>query len=185
MVLNPVYCAIDNCDFINDTHEGKMEFHGTGQIVLIQDSSNTEGNNLKQSLLSIFTRPDLTEYLTKHVIIAIESIQKPYVILYNKKCISNIASYPDDWKSVNQEETDTLKILLAPNVAELKPFFEHTIISPVDAFILLMCYYSNLCNRTVFRTGKCSQVGFRLGACYKFSHPEHAESLLSFHNFLG
>ena len=57
---------------------------------LIHDSTNLKRVNLKQSLLNIFTKPDLREYLTKHVIIALESIQKPYVILYNKKCIFNI-----------------------------------------------------------------------------------------------
>ena len=36
---SPVYFAIDNCDFRNDTPDGKHDFHGTAQIVYQQSSS--------------------------------------------------------------------------------------------------------------------------------------------------
>ena len=35
----PIYFVVDNCDFQNDTSDGKHEFHGTVQIVY-QDSTN-------------------------------------------------------------------------------------------------------------------------------------------------
>ena len=73
----------------------------------------------------------------------LESIQKPYVIVYDKKCISGIANYPSDFKFHNQEEADILMILQVANVAELNPFSELTIVSPKHPYIYptyMYCY---------------------------------------------
>ena len=36
----PIYIAVDNCHFKNDTTDGKNKFHGTAQIVYQQSSAN-------------------------------------------------------------------------------------------------------------------------------------------------
>ena len=37
----PIHFAIDNCDFENNTPDGKNEFHGTAQVVIQKPASNT------------------------------------------------------------------------------------------------------------------------------------------------
>ena len=44
---SPVYFAVDNCDFRNDTPDGKNEFHGTAQIVYQQSSNVSAPSKLK------------------------------------------------------------------------------------------------------------------------------------------
>ena len=43
----PVYFAVDNCDFKNDTTVGKNEFYGTAQIVYQQSSTNVVSEKLQ------------------------------------------------------------------------------------------------------------------------------------------
>ena len=42
----PVYFAVDNCDFKNDTADGKNDLHGTAQIVYQQSSANVVSEKL-------------------------------------------------------------------------------------------------------------------------------------------
>ena len=44
---SPVYFAVDNCDFKNDTPDGKHEFHGTAQIVYQASIENTVPSKLQ------------------------------------------------------------------------------------------------------------------------------------------
>ena len=44
---SPVYFAVDNCDFRNDTPDGKNEFHGTAQIVYQQFNNVSAPSKLK------------------------------------------------------------------------------------------------------------------------------------------
>ena len=43
----PVYFAVDNYDFKNDTADGKNEFHGTAKIVYQQSSANVASEKLQ------------------------------------------------------------------------------------------------------------------------------------------
>ena len=43
----PVYFAVDNCDFKNDTADGKSDLHGTAQIVHQQSSANVVSGKLQ------------------------------------------------------------------------------------------------------------------------------------------
>ena len=44
---SPVYFAVDNCDFHNDTPEGKDEFHGTAHIVYQKSTTEKISNKLE------------------------------------------------------------------------------------------------------------------------------------------
>ena len=43
----PIYFAVDNCDFQNDTPDRKYEFHGTVQIVSQHCTNPLESKSLK------------------------------------------------------------------------------------------------------------------------------------------
>ena len=43
----PIYFVVDNCDFQNDTPDGKHEFHGTVQIVYQNSTNPLESKSLK------------------------------------------------------------------------------------------------------------------------------------------
>lgn len=84
-------------------------------------------------------------------------------------------------KFLNKEEFDVLKVLHSPIFAGLNPFFLPR--SIYTTYVLQ--YYPKLCNRIVFRIGTYSQVRDRRGTYFEIFCPEHAESLLGFHKFLG
>ena len=111
----------------------------------ISDSISIENISLKQFLSNIDTKQELTIYLSKLAISSFEARDLKYSITYDLCNVSNIESYPDEMKTHDHEEADTLLILQALDVAKRNPSTECVIYSPdTDVFLLLIYYYHSL-----------------------------------------
>ena len=79
---------------------------------------------MKQFLLHVLTKRDLTVYLSKYLKDYFEDSNHQYVLSYKNKSVSNFAGYSKELQEHDHEEVDTLPILRAADIAKLNPFSE-------------------------------------------------------------
>ena len=73
---------------------------------------------------------------------------KRYVVAYNSTAESNM---PDELKFHSHVEADTLIALHSIDVAKRNPFCQiYVACSDTDALLLLLYFYPQICNNTVF-----------------------------------
>ena len=149
----------------------------------IDDNTNIEHTSTSKFLSHIFTKRDLTRYLSDKLATALSNARKRYVLVHNNIAMSNISDFPDDLRTHSHEEADTLIILHAIDVAKKNPFTQlHISCSDTDVFLLLLNYYQLICNSTVFRT-KTRDID--VGSTYNNLGEEKCAALLGFHSFTG
>lgn len=78
--------------------------------------------SLKQLLVRIETKQDLTEYLAKHTRIAMQCEGIEFSIIYAKITGATIPIIPLEIMNHDDEEADTVLILHALDVAEDNPY---------------------------------------------------------------
>ena len=119
----------------------------SGKAVRYQviDSTNIYSITVKQFLSHGLTKRDLTVYLSKYLKDYFEDSNRPYVLSYGNKSVSNIVGYSNELQGHDYEEADTLLILQGVDTAKLNPFSECVVCSPdTDVFLLLIHHYSKL-----------------------------------------
>ena len=110
--------------------------------------------SLKQLLVRIETKEDLTEYLAKHTRIAMQCEGIEFSIIYAKITGATIPIIPLEIMNHDDEEADTVLILHALDVAKDNPYKEYFVLSTnTKVFLLLICYYQLLYHLAYFRIG--------------------------------
>ena len=62
---------------------------------------------MKEPSFHKMTKEDLTIYLIEHCVDVLRRFEKNFVVVFYKKCITNISQYPDELLSYNREESCT------------------------------------------------------------------------------
>ena len=77
---------------------------------------------------------------------------KQYVNAYNSTAESNIVDFPDELKFHSHEEADNLIVLHCIDIIKSNPFCQLYVAcsSDIDVPLLLLYFYRQLCNNTVF-----------------------------------
>jgi hypothetical protein len=118
---------------------------------IIKKDTNIEGITMKTLLLHFLTKQELTIFLGKELSHHLECLGKRYVVVYDTTLQTNITELDEDLFEHLHEEADTLIILHALDVSSTSSFKELTISSPdTDVFLLLLYFYPQLCNVTLF-----------------------------------
>ena len=111
----------------------------------ITDETNIEQTPLKDLILHIKTKQDLTIFLAKHIISRFTGSGTNFVVTYDLCSETNLENYPIEMLQHDHEEADTLLILQAIDAAKTDPFRECIVYSPdTDVFLLLIYYYESL-----------------------------------------
>ena len=85
------------------------------------------------------------------------------------------------------EEADTLLVLYGVDVAKINPFQKLVVCSPdADVLLLLIFIYKSQPTRTVFRTGRGSNLrDIDIGSAFEALGEEKSAAILGFHRFTG
>ena len=176
--------------YINDSLKaGTRRKRTSGKEVRYQisDSTKITSIQLKTLLSHIDTKQDLTVYLARKSITALEQIRKNYVVTYDKVRETNLEEFPEYISTHDHEEADTLLILHCWDAARKDPFTMCTVFTPdTDVFLLLVRFYPSLTQSLVFRTGRGNELrDIDVRSCYEAIGTDHAKALLAFHTFTG
>ena len=108
---------------------------------------------------------------------------KRYVVAYNSTAESSIIHFPEELKFHSHEEADTLILLHSIEVAKRNPFCQlYVACSDTDVLLLLLYFYPQICNNTVFRA---TTREIDVGCAYNALGNEKSMALLGFHAFTG
>ena len=153
----------------------------------ISDTTNISAVSLKQLLSHIETKQDLTVYLSRYVIQALDQHRIKYVVTYDQASYTNTENTHSTVNTHDHEEADTLIILHCFEIARDDPFTECVVVSPdTDVFLLLVHHYPELPQKLIFRTGRGEELrNINIGSCYESLGVEHAKALLGFHTMTG
>ena len=117
----------------------------------ISDTSDIINISLKQLSVHIETKQGLTEHLAKHTRTAMQREGIGFSITYAKITETNIPTMSLELMNHDHEETDTLLVLYALDVAKDNPFKECIVLSTdTDVSLLLIYYYQSLPHLTYF-----------------------------------
>ena len=146
----------------------------------VTDETQIKHLTTKQFLSSIYTKNELTVYISQKLA---AKINTDYVIVYGHTCVTNIADLDPDLKTYNQEEADTGIVLHALDVSRRNPFSELVIsCSDTDVLLILLNYFEELCVSTVFKT---TQHTINLRLVYEALGADLCKALLGFHALTG
>ena len=108
----------------------------------------------KKFLSDIHTKNELTNYLSKKLYQALNSVT--FVISYEKMCITNVDKLNENLKSHSHEEADTCIFLHALDVTARNLFTELVVYcSDNDVLLQLLHYFNDICSSTIFRSTSC------------------------------
>lgn len=155
----------------------------------VSDNTNIANVPLKQFLSHIDTKAELTTYLSEKALSRFQN--KPntrFVVVHDTVAESNFEDFSEDLKKHDHEEADTLIVLHALDASNSNRQVDslHVFSPDTDVFLLLLNKYPQLCQRTVFITGRGqTRRQIPLKNIHEQLGKEKAEGLLGFHAFTG
>jgi hypothetical protein len=161
-------------------NKGKSTYYHVKHTTLIQNIS------LKDFLLDIRTKAELTEYLADEAVRHSRSSNnrlKKFMVTSGTQTKGNV-DIPDSLLTHSQEEADTLMILHAVSVPHE---VELVVSSPdTDVLLLLVHMYPHLPVSTVFLTGK-GRLKRNISVCNIYNNlgQKRASAILGFHALTG
>ena len=69
---------------------------GKATRYIIKDSTSLVGTKMKEFLSHILTKKDLIIYLAEHSVDVLNNVGKQFVVVFDRKCITNIPHYPGE-----------------------------------------------------------------------------------------